>query len=178
MLSPDIPRNRDSSASEGTTCPGNLSDYHVSFQDTTETEEKNIHPLFRMRPRSSRGGSVGPLDHLIASQGGTTSSLEELPHRLKISKIHQPMTTEERVIELTRINGYLLEELAYHIDTRAAEMKFWERVSKLRTEMDRILEIFDCALEARLQARSDAESILLNYWGINLHDGNLEDTVF
>ncbi len=88
------------------------------------------------------------------------------------------MTTEERVIELTRINGYLLGELAYHKDTRAAEIKFWERVSKLRTEMDIILEKFDCALDERLQARSDAKSILLNHWGINLHDGNLEDTVF
>ena len=102
-------------------------DRHVAFQDTEAPQQAMIHPLFRQRLGSGRAGNVGALDDRIARYGGTTSSYEELPHRLKISKKHQPMTLPERVMELTKTNDFLLQELAYHKDTRAAEMRFWRK---------------------------------------------------
>ena len=88
------------------------------------------------------------------------------------------MTPSERVIELTKTNGFLLQELAYHKDTRAAEMRFLEKATKLRADIEGALADFDRALEERSKARVDAESILLNYWGIDLGEGNIEDSVF
>jgi hypothetical protein len=153
-------------------------DCHVAFQSTKTQQQTMIHPIFRQRLGSGRAGNIGALDDRIARHGGTTSSYEELPHRLRISKKHQPMTPSERVMELTKTNGFLLQELAYHKDTRAAEMRFLETATKLRADMEGALEDFDRALEERSKARADAESILLNYWGIDLGDGNIEDSIF
>ena len=44
--------------------------------------------------------------------------------------------------------------------------------------MEGALKDFDRALEERSKARADIESILLNYWGIDLGDGNIEDSIF
>ncbi len=200
MLSPDmsgihtaVTKSRDSDATPPARagrrherCPETFraarstktADRHVAFQDTIAQRQAMIHPLFRQRPESGRAGNIGALDDRIARHGGTTSSYEELPHRLKISKKHQPMTPSERVMELTKTNGFLLQELAYHKDTRAAEMRFLEKATKLRLDMEAALADFDCALKERSKARADAESILLNYWGIDLGDGNIEDSVF
>ncbi len=82
------------------------------------------------------------------------------------------------MMELTKINGFLLQELAYHKDTRAAEMRFFKKTIKLRADIEGALVDFDRALEERSKARVDAESILLNYWGIDLGDGNIEDSIF
>ncbi len=153
-------------------------DHHVAFQGNKTQQQTMIHPIFRQRLGSGRAGNIGALDDRIARHGGTTSSYEELPHRLRISKKHQPMTPSERVMELTKTNGFLLQELAYHKDTRAAEMRFLEKATKLRADMEGALEDFDRALEERSKARADAESILLNYWGIDLGDGNIEDSIF
>lgn len=137
-----------------------------------------IHPLLRGHYKSGRAGDITPLDHHIAEWGGTTSTYEELPHRLKLSKKHQPLTSEERVIELTYEKSFLLQELAYYKETRAAEMKFLEQVTKLRAEMRVILAQFDCALNERSRKRARAESDLCSYWGIDFGDGNVEDIVF
>ncbi len=75
------------------------------------------------------------------------------------------MTPSERVIEFTKTNGFLLQELAYHKDTRAAEMKLLQEATKLRAEMEAPLIAFDRALEERSKARADAETIFLNCWG-------------
>jgi len=155
-----------------------IADCHVPFQDIAAQQQAMIHPIFRQRPGSGRAGDIGALDDRIARHGGTTSSYEELPNRLRISKKHQPMTPSERVIELTKTNSFLLQELAYHKDTRAAEMRFLEKATKLRAEIEGALADFDRALEERSKARADAESILLNYWGIDLGDGNMEDSIF
>jgi len=115
-----------------------------------------IHPIFRQGLGFSRAGNIGALDDRIARHGGTTSSYEELPHRLRISKKHQPMTPSERVMELTKTNGFLLQELAYHKDTRAAEMRFLEKATKLRAGA---LADFDRALE---EARTGCSMVLLS----------------
>ncbi len=51
--------------------------------------------MFRKRLKSERAGDVTSLNHHIASHEKTTSSYEELPHRLKLFKTHQPLTSEE-----------------------------------------------------------------------------------
>ncbi len=145
---------------------------HVTFQDPrVKRRLSSIHPAFRRRPISGKAGDVAALDDQIARNGGTTSTYEQLPHRLQISKQNCPASSAERVIELTRTNGYLLQELAYHKDTRAADMKFHETVADLHVKLDD-------ALKERSQKRADAESTLLSYWGIDFGDGNVEDTVF
>lgn len=82
------------------------------------------------------------------------------------------------MIELTKTNGFLLQELAYHKDTRTAEIRFLEKATKLRVDIEGALVDFNRGLEERSKARADAESILLNYWGIDLGDGNIEDSIF
>ena len=155
-----------------------LAEPDLAIRDTTVRHRAAIHPIFRRAPGSGRAGNINTLDDRIARHGGTTSSYEELPHRLRISKKHQPLTPSERVVELTKTNGILLQELAYHKDTREAEMIFLEKATKLRVDVESALAVFDRALEERSKARADAESILLNYWGIDLGDGNVEDSVF
>ena len=167
-----------SSEAFGTTRSRNTADRHVAFQGIKTQQQAMIHSIFRQRLGFGRAGNIDALDDRIARHGGTTSSYEELPHRLRIFKKHQSMTPSERVVELIKINGFLLQELAYHKDTRAAEMRFLEKIIKLRADMEGALEDFDCALEERSKARADAESILLNYWGIDLGDGNIEDSIF
>ena len=175
---PTRPHRRPEGCPPRTARSREIADRHVAFQDTAALQQAMIHPIFRQRPGSGRAGNIGALDDRIARHGGTTSSYEELPHRLRISKKHQPMTPSERVMELTKTNGFLLQELAYHKDTRAAEMKFLEKATKFRADIEAALAEFDRALEERSKARADAESILLNYWGIDLGDGNIEDSIF
>ncbi|MCJ1455400.1 hypothetical protein MMC28_005755 [Mycoblastus sanguinarius] len=130
---------------------------HVTFHDPQMKRRlSSIHPAFRRRPISGRAGDVVTLDNQIARNGGTTSTYEQLPHRLQISKQHRPVSSAERVVELTRTNGYLLQELAYHKDTRAADMKFHEIVMELHAKLED-------ALKERSQKRADAESTLLSY---------------
>ncbi|KAK3169322.1 hypothetical protein OEA41_008705 [Lepraria neglecta] len=145
---------------------------HVTFQDPqTKRRLSSVHPALRRRPTSGRAGDIVALDDQIARNGGTTSAYEQLPHRLQLSKQSRPISSAERVLELTRTNGYLLQELAYHKDTQAADMRFHETVMELHSKLED-------ALKERSQKRADAESTLLSYWGIDFGDGNVEDTVF
>jgi len=134
--------------------------------------------MFCKRLKSERAGDVTSLNHHIASHEKTTSSYEELPHWLKLSKTHQPLTPEERVIELAYEKSFLLQELVYRKDTRAAEMRFLEKVTKLRAEMEAVLAELDRAMDQRSRERTQAESNLCSYWGIDFGDGNVEDIVF
>ena len=148
------------------------SNRHVIFQDPhPQRRMSSVHPAFRRRPASGRAGDILTLDDRIVRNGGTTSTYEQLPHRLRISKQNRPVSATERVVELTRTNGYLLQELAYHKDSRAADLKFYERVLDLQARLED-------ALKERSKRQADAESTLLNYWGIHFGDGNIEDTVF
>jgi hypothetical protein len=145
---------------------------HVTFQDPqTKRRLSSVHPALRRRPTSGRAGDVVALDDQIARNGGTTSTYEQLPHRLQISKQRNPISSAERVVELTRTNGYLLQELAYHKDTRAADTTFHETVMELHARLED-------ALKERSRKRADAKSPLLSYWSIDFRDRNIEDTVF
>lgn len=147
-------------------------DRHVTFQDPQMKRRlSSIHPAFRQRQTSGRAGEVAALDDRIARNGGTTSTYEQLPHRLRISKQNRPISSAERIVELTRTNGYLLQELAYHKDTQVADIKFQVTVMELHGKLED-------ALKERSQKQADAESTLLSYWGIDFGDGNIEDAVF
>ena len=145
---------------------------HVIFQDSrVKRRLSSIHSAFRRRPISGKAGDVAALNDQIARNGGITFTYEQLSHRLQISKQNRSASSAKRVIELTRTNDYLLQELAYHIDTRAADMKFHATVADLHVKLDD-------ALKERSQKRADAESTLLSYWNIDFDDENVEDIVF
>ena len=150
----------------------------VAFHDLRTQRQAMIHSIFRQRLESDRADNIDALNDRIARHERTTSSYEKLPHRLRISKKHQPMTPSERVVKLIKTNDFLLQKLAYHKDTRAAEMRFLKKVIKLRADIESALTDFDRALEERSKARANEKSILLNYWSIDLRDGNIEDNIF
>lgn len=144
---------------------------HVSFKDTESPQRQAlIHPALR-RQYSGSAGNVAALDDVIARNGGTTSTYEQLPHRLRASKQSHPATAEERMMELTRTNGYLLQELAYYKDTGAADAILYEKIIELHA-------LLEDALKERSQKRAGAERALLKYWGIDFGDGNIENKVF
>jgi len=133
------------------------SNRHAILQDSVLTQRlSSIHSAFRPRPIFGRASDVIALNDRIARNGETTFTYEQLPHRLRISKQHQPTTSAERVIELTRTNDYLLQELTYYKDTQAADMKFFEKVTKTHADLED-------ALEERSQRRANAEFTLLSY---------------
>ena len=140
-----------------------------------EPEEKHpsalIHPTFRQHPGSGQAGEMLPVDHWIAAHGGTTSTNEELPHRLRKSKQHRPLTNEERIKELTYSNGYLREELAYYKTVRNASSEFYSKVVELHSQLKE-------AMDERSGIESHAESKLLQYWGIDPKDLSLEGGFF
>ena len=130
---------------------------HVTFQDPrVKRRLSSIHSAFRRRPIFGKANDVAALNDQIARNGGITFTYEQLSHRLQISKQNRSASSAKRVIELTRMNGYLLQELTYHKDTRAADMKFHETVADLHVKLDD-------ALKERSQKRADAESTLLSY---------------
>ena len=185
MLSPDISKPhtaiRDSSDNDASPPTGRnyqregspetprtarsrkTADRHMAFQGSRTQRQMIIHPIFRQRLGSGRAGNISALDNRIARHGGTTSSYKKLPHRLRISKKYQPIILSERVIELIKTNGFLLQKLAYYKDIRAAEIRFLEKTTKLRADIEGALADFDRAFEKRSKDRTDTESILLNY---------------
>ena len=139
---------------------GDSSGTIMEEQSSPENPPSLVHPAFRSRPMSSRAGDILPIDRRIASNGGTTSTYEQLPHRLNIAKHHKPFTLKEHVASLTYENGYLREELAYYKSVKAAETKFHSQMITTCGEMHK-------ALEERSRAESEAETRLLEYWGID-----------
>lgn len=145
---------------------------HVNFEiPQMKRRQSPTHPAFRRRPGSGRAGNITPLDDQIARSGGTTSTYEQLPHQLQIAKQPHAVSSAERVVELTRANGYLLQKLAYYKDIQVADMDFYKTVMELHAKLGD-------ALKKRSQKLSDAELTLLRSWNINSSDRNIEDTVF
>lgn len=145
---------------------------HVAFAGhPKEQRQSSIHPAYRQRPASGRAGDVTAIDHLIARNGGVTSTFAELPHQLRIAKKDPPMTLTKQVEKLTRQNGNLLEELAFFKDTRNAETKFLRKVHELHRQLKD-------ALEERSREQASAELKFTAYWGIDPDDDNVEDKGF
>lgn len=137
-----------------------------------------IRPLIRQRPPSGKAGDVTSLDHWIAGHGGTTSSYEELSHRIQSFKYSSSQSSQQRVEELTREKSFLLQELMYFKASRTIEAKFFEAVNSFCVDMETTLARLKDALNERSKARTQAEADLCNYWGIDFADGNVEDAIF
>jgi len=71
-----------------TTRSKNTAYRHVTFQDTKTQQQTIIHSISRQRLRFDKASNIDTLDDRIARHEETTSSYEELPHRLRISKKH------------------------------------------------------------------------------------------
>jgi predicted acylesterase/phospholipase RssA len=145
---------------------------HVAFQipqsTSREKEEQSGHSR---GSRISSDYEVTALDHLIGDHGGTTSTLECLPHRLRLTKEKEPETLKEHIEKLTRENGYLRQELAYYKETREILMRLYGSIN----ESHRLME--DALCEAS-KGFATSEQRLLEYWGIHHDDGSSVDNVF
>jgi len=69
------------------------------------------------QPRSrglQTGGPLSPTltDYLIQSQGGTTTAFDTMPTEVQMNK--PLISPEERILELTRENGRLRQDIAYY----------------------------------------------------------------
>ena len=99
---------------------------HVKFQDSPSTQKpSSVYPAFRQR-LSGLVNEVTEVDHKIARRGGSTSTIECLPYRLRISKVQPLATPQQRIEELQRENGHLRRELIYYKETREVLMKMLE----------------------------------------------------
>jgi hypothetical protein len=123
------------------------------------------------KPLPGRPVEVTPLDHAIARHHGTTSNLDCLPHRLRISKEQVSATPMQRIHELTRENGYLREELAMYKDTRTALRELQERTKQAH-------QILNDALQDVSRRLARSERRLLDYWGVNIDDASEEAVIF
>lgn len=146
----------------------------VTFQTdppTRETVEDN--PAFRQHERrfSGRAGDVTTIDHRIAINGGTTSTLECLPHRLRISKDQQTPNPQQRIEELTKQVGYHNQELAYYKDTRKTLMKLFNSMQGTQHSLQVLLAETDRELAI-------SEQRYIGYW-VPQHEKHLrEENVF
>lgn len=106
---------------------------------------------------------VTPLDHRIAQNGGTTSRLERLPYRLRKFKSENDVELERRIEELTRENGRLREELAFHEGAHRA-------LRSLFVQTKDAYELLRGALQGASERLVNSEGTLLSFWGIRLDD--------
>ena len=141
---------------------------HVAFQASSRMDATASNGL----PKApvSKFNEVTALDHHIGHHDGTTSTLECLPHRLRV-RSKNPKSLEARNEELTIENGYLQEELAYYKDTREVLMRFFESINEAH-------QVMKTALHQTSNGVAISEQRLLNYWGIHHDDGSFIDEVY
>lgn len=125
----------------------------------------------RERPRSGRVGDVTALDHHIAVHSGTTSSLECLPHRLRISKVQRTSAPQQRIEELVRDIGHLNQELSYYKNTRKVLMKLFDSVKASH-------EALQIAVAEADRELAISEQRYVSYWVPHYDDRTLEENIF
>lgn len=106
---------------------------------------------------------VTTLDHQIAAGGGTTSTLENTPSRLRASKAKRPVSQKQWIEELTKDNGYLRQELAYYKDVQQALLALHGETARASAMLEEALENFS-------QRIAESEKPLLDYWQIDSMD--------
>ena len=119
---------------------------------------------------SGRPAEITPLDHYISSSGGTTSTIENLPHRLQITKRQPRPTTGKRLEELVRENGYLRQELAL-------QKELLDAMVTLHGKTVDAYKTLKLALREISQKRMQSEQRLLEYWGLDIGDATPEITI-
>ncbi|KAI9732149.1 MAG: hypothetical protein M1834_004245 [Cirrosporium novae-zelandiae] len=125
---------------------------------TVEYQDKRRYP-----PRPQRGNpvEVTSLDHLIATHGGTTSTLQMSPRALQKAKDTPTGTPNSRLEELVREVGSLRQEIVYHQEVRAALLQLHEKTT-------RAFEILQYALQDMSEKVAASEKRFSEYWGIDL----------
>ena len=78
----------------------------ISWKTVSIMESFRSKRNLRRPPRDTV--TITPLDHYIAQRGGTTTSIERLPHRLQMAKSKTNPTREELIKE----NNRLREEIS------------------------------------------------------------------
>lgn len=116
----------------------------------------SVDPLNTRNPYSPT--EVTSLDHQILAGGGTTSTLENIPNRLRAQK--RPVSQKQWIEELTKDNGYLRQELAYYKERLSALLAIHHETTKASTMLEEALERYS-------QRELEAEKILLDYWNID-----------
>ena len=143
---------------------------HVTFElPHPPRDPSSIHPALR-GPASGRRGAITAVDHAIARHGGSTSTLDCLPNRLKITKAEPPTTPQKRIEELQRENGHLRRELTYYKDTREVLVRMLEATKASHQTLQDIL-----SEAARGVAISEQRYV--GYWVLERDEG-YEENVF
>lgn len=146
-----------------------VSSPHPQFGKATEEKVKQNVAIKRQDSCSvkplSLGKSYSPnevtrLDHQILAGGGTTSTLENIPNRLRASKTKRPVSQKQWIEELTKDNGYLRQELAYYKERLSALLAIHHETTKASTLLEEALEKYS-------QRELEAEKLLLDYWNID-----------
>ncbi len=165
--------------------PAVRSEYHGRTKEPGQLEARKPSTQPRLPPKShtrlpnadykkplpGRPVEITPLDHTIERHNGTTSNLDCLPHRLRISKQQTAVSPMQRIHELTRENGYLREELAMYKETRGALRDLQEKSKKAH-------QILNDALQDVSRKIARSERRLLDYWGVNIDGASEEAIVF
>jgi hypothetical protein len=110
-----------------------------------------------LRPRDTL--NITALDLHIAQHGGTTTSIERLPHRLQQSKRQNILNPNQRIEELVKETGRLREEIAFHVETQRALMALFETAKEA-------FETLREGLQVTSERLFNTERSLLEYWGI------------
>jgi vacuolar-type H+-ATPase subunit I/STV1 len=112
---------------------------------------------------------VTPQDHQILCHGGTTSTLERLPSRLRQSK---PPTKnlKKRIEDLAYEVSYLKAEVSWHTESKQALLQFQEKMYQLFHQMEDAL----VQVNARMQ---DAEQRYLSLWGLTANANSAESVI-
>ncbi|CAF9939954.1 hypothetical protein IMSHALPRED_001694 [Imshaugia aleurites] len=154
--------------------PEGAAQRRVTFQTPPpkrELSESHRHLRQRERPRSGRAGDVTALDHQIAIHGGTTSTIECLPHRLRITKVQQTSGPQQRIEELVRDVGHLNQELSYYKDTRKVLMKLFDSVKASH-------ETLQAAVAEADRDLAISEQRYVRYWVPYYDDHTIEENIF
>jgi hypothetical protein len=111
-----------------------------------------------------------PLDHHILKHGGTTSTLDNLPHRVQQLK-SLPFDLQSRREELIRENQYLRQEIS-----RLTEIN--DALLGLRESFMEVLYTSRTALQTLSDKMATADRELADYWGLPLDETQGDITVF
>lgn len=161
-------------AARGSPRPEGPTQRRVTFQTPPPKRElSETHPALRQRqrPHSGRAGDVTALDHRIAVHGGTTSTIECLPHRLRISKVQQTSGPQQRIEELVRDVGNLNQELSYYKDTRKVLLKLFDSVKASH-------EALQAAVAEADRELAISEQRYIRYWVPHCDDRIIEENIF
>jgi hypothetical protein len=85
---------------------------------------------------------ITPLDHCIASYGGTNSTLDLLPQRMHNTKRNPASTVSEQMEELIREVGYLRMELAMYKEVQFAMVELHIKVVEASESLNAALKVY------------------------------------